>query len=74
MTKQVALLGDTQMKFETKISNLQTQIVRLDTEIMAAKAMKEASTKLGDSSSTLTENFDKLEKKIAMLTAEPWAN
>ena len=70
MTKQVALLGDTQMKFETKISNLQTKVVLLDTEIMAAKSMKEASAKLGNSSSTLTENFDELEKKIAMLTAE----
>lgn len=70
MTKQVALLGDTQKKFETRINNLQTQVTRLDTEIIAAKAMKEASTKLGDSGASLSENLDELDKKIATLSAE----
>jgi len=70
MTKQVAMLTDTQQKIETKVVNLQTQITRLDSEIAAAKAMKQASAAMGDANSTLSDNLNELEKKIATLSAD----
>ena len=36
----------------------------------AAKAMKQASSTMGDGSTTLTENLDELEKKLASLSAD----
>ena len=70
MTKQVAMLADTQQKIETKVTNLQAQIVRLDGEIAAAKAMKQASAAMGDANSTFSDNLDELEKKIATLSGD----
>lgn len=70
MTKQVAMLADTQQKIETKVVNLQAQIARLDGEIAAAKAMKHASASMGDANSTLSDNLNELEKKIATLSGD----
>ena len=70
MTKQVALLTETQQKIETKIVNLQTQVARLDSEIAAAKAMKQSSAAMGDASVSLADNLNELEKKIATLSGD----
>jgi len=70
MTKQVAMLADTQQKIETKVVNLQAQVARLDGEIAAAKSMKQASAAMGDANSSLTDNLDELEKKIATLSGD----
>ena len=70
MTKQVATLTETQQKIETKVVHLQTQIARLDGEIAAAKSMKQASAAMGDANSTLSDNLDELEKKIATLSGD----
>ena len=70
MSKQVAMLTKTQQGIEAKIANLQTQMAKLDSEIVAAKAMKQASAAMGDADSTLADNLDELEKKIATLSAD----
>ena len=70
MTKQVALLTKTQQGIEAKIASLQTQMAKLDSEIVAAKAMKQASAAMGDADSSLAENLDELERKIATLSAD----
>lgn len=70
MTKQVALLTETQQKIETKIATLQSQVARLDAEITAAKAMKQASAAMGDAGVSLADNLDELEKKIATLSGD----
>lgn len=70
MMKQVTMLTKTQQGIETKIVGLQSQMVRLDSEIVAAKAMKQASAAMGDPNSSLAENLDELERKIAMLSAD----
>lgn len=45
-------------------------MVKLDSEIVAAKAMKQASAAMGDPSSSLAENLDGLERKIATFSAD----
>jgi chromosome segregation ATPase len=70
MTKQVALLTETQQKIETKVANLQAQVARLDGEIAAAKAMKQASAAMGDAGVSLEDNLNELEKKIATLSGD----
>ncbi len=70
MTKQVVMLTKTQQGIETKIAGLQSQMVKLDSEIVAAKAMKQASAAMGDPNSSLAENLDELERKIATLSAD----
>jgi len=70
MTKQVALLTKTQQEIEAKIAGLQSQMVKLDSEIAAAKAMKQASAAMGDADSSLADNLAELERKIATLSAD----
>jgi type VII secretion effector (TIGR04197 family) len=70
MTKQVALLTKTQQGIETKIATLQSQMAKLDSEIVAAKAMKQSSAAMGDGDSSLAENLNELERKIAALSAD----
>ena len=70
MTKQVTLLTETQQKIETKVANLQAQVARLDGEIAAAKAMKQASAAMGDGGVSLEENLNELERKIAGLAGD----
>lgn len=70
MRKVVASISSKQQELETRITKLQTANSKLDAEIAAARAMKEASAKMGDGSSSLSDNLDELEKKIAVLTGD----
>jgi chromosome segregation ATPase len=83
MQKLVASLNKSQQGYESKIANLQSQIAKLEAEMTAAKALKEASASMGDKDATLTGNLEELEKKIATLStdvrvtlageSEPWS-
>jgi phage shock protein A len=70
MQKLVADLTKTQHGFDARIANLQSQVAKLDAEMTAAKALKQASATMGDGTSTLASNLDDLEKKIATLAAD----
>lgn len=66
----VATISKQQQELEARITKLQAANSMLDAEMAAAKAMKQASSTMGDGSTTLTENLDELEKKLASLSAD----
>ena len=70
MQQVVATLGKQQQALEHRLTSLQSQLTKLDTELMAARAMKEASAAMGDKDTTLAANLDNLESKIASLAAD----
>ena len=70
MQKVVATIAQQQQEFEARITKLQATNSQLDAELAAAKAMKQASSMMGDGSTTFTENLDELENKLASLSAD----
>jgi phage shock protein A len=70
MQKAVADLTKTQQTLEARLGSLQAQVAKLDAEIAAAKAMKEASGAMGGGEATLAANLDGLEEKVASLSAD----
>lgn len=70
MRKVVATISRQQQDLETKISKLQASNSRLDAEMEAAKAMKQASATMGDGNTSFSDNLDELEKKIATLSGD----
>lgn len=70
MQKVVADLTKQQQALETRLTSLQGQVAKLDAEMAAAKAMKEASASMGDQDATLAANLDSLEEKVASLSAD----
>ena len=70
MRNVVATIGKQQQELEARIAKLQAANSKLDAEMAAAKAMKQASAAMGDGNSTLTANLDELEKKIADLSGD----
>ena len=70
MRKVVADLSKQQQALETRLTNLQGQVAKLDAEMAAAKTMKEASASMGDKDATLAANLDSLEEKVASLSAD----
>ena len=70
MQQVVTTLGKQQQALEHRLTSLQSQLTKLDTEMMAARAMKEASAAMGDKDTTLAANLDNLEGKIASLAAD----
>ena len=70
MRNVVATIAKQQQELEARIAKLQAANSKLDAEMAAAKAMKQASAAMGDGNSTLTANLDELEKKIADLSGD----
>jgi chromosome segregation ATPase len=70
MQKTVADLSNKQQYYDTRISILQTSISKLDAEMLAANAIKDGAKAMGDENSTLSENLDELEKKIADISVD----
>jgi phage shock protein A len=70
MQNVVATISKQQQELEARITKLQAANSKLDAEMAAAKAMKQASATMGDGSTTLTENLDELERKLASLSAD----
>ena len=70
MQNVVATISRQQQELEARITNLQAANSKLDAELAAAKAMKQASSTMGDGSATLTDNLDELESKLASLSAD----
>ncbi len=70
MQKVVGDLTKQQQALETRLTSLQGQVAKLDAEMTAAKAMKEASAAMGAKDNTLAVNLDSLEEKIASLSAD----
>lgn len=70
MKKVVSDLTKQQQALETRLTNLQGQVAKLDAEMAAAKSMKEASAAMGGKDNTLATNLDNLEEKIASLSAD----
>lgn len=70
MRKVVATITKQQQELETRIAKLQAANSKLDGEMAAAKAMKDASARMGDTNSSLSENLDELERKIAALSGD----
>jgi len=70
MRKVVADLSKQQQALETRLTNLQGQVAKLDAEMAAAKAMKQASASMGDKDASLAANLDSLEEKVAGLSAD----
>lgn len=66
----VTTFSNRQQELETRISNLQSTNSKLDAEMAAVKAMKQASSTMGDGSMSLMENLDELEAKLASLSAD----
>ncbi len=70
MQKVVATIAKQQQELESRIGKLQAANSKLDSEMAAAKAMKQASASMGDANASLSDNLDELEKKIAVLSAD----
>lgn len=70
MRKVVADLTGQQQALEARLTNLQGQVAKLDAEMAAAKAMKQASASMGDKDASLAANLDSLEEKVASLSAD----
>ena len=70
MRKVVATISKKQEDLETRIVRLEAMHAKLDAEMVAARAMKKASAAMGDSGTTLGENLDELEKKMAVLSGD----
>lgn len=70
MQKVTTDLSKLQQSLEARLTRLQGQVVTLDAEMAAAKAMKEASASMGDKDATLAANLDGLEEKVAVLSAD----
>ena len=70
MKKLVATLAKRQDEFDTKITTLQASLVKVDAEMTAAKALKQASAAMGDKDSNMSSNLADLEQKIAALSAD----
>ena len=66
----VATISNRQQELEGRIAKLQATHSKLDAEMEAAKAMKQASSTMGDGSVPLMDNLDKLESKLASLSAD----
>ena len=66
----MATLAKQQQALETRLTSLQGQVAKLDAEMAAAKAMKEASASMGDKDATLAANLDNLEEKVACLSGD----
>jgi len=70
MQNVVATISKQQQELEARITKLQATNSKLDAEMAAAKAMKQASSTMGDGTMSLMENLDELEKKLASLSAD----
>lgn len=70
MRKVVTTIAKQQQELETRIAKLQAANSKLDAEMAAARAMKQASATMGDGNSTLSSNLDELEQKVAVLSAD----
>ncbi len=70
MKKVVADLSKQQHVLETRLTNLQAQVAKLDSEMAAAESMKEASAAMGGQDATLAANLDGLEEKVVTLSAD----
>jgi chromosome segregation ATPase len=70
MQKVVATITRQQQDLESRLTKLQAANSKLDSEMAAAKAMKQASATMGDANASLSDNLDELEKKIAVLSAD----
>jgi|GEM_PF-1166398 len=70
LKKIVVTLEKRQLDLKGKITRLEANMAEIDTQIAAAKAMKDASSSIGDSGATLDENIAKLEDKMAGLMAD----
>jgi phage shock protein A len=70
MRNVVATISKQQQELESRIAKLQAANSKLDAEMAAARAMKQASASMGDGNSTLTANLDELDQKIAALSAD----
>ena len=64
----MATIAKQQQELEARIGKLQAANSKLDAEMAAARAMKQASAAMGDG--TLTANLNELEKKIADLSRD----
>ena len=70
MQNVVATISKQQQELEARITKLQATNSKLDAEMAAAKAMKQASSTMGDGTMSLMENLDELEAKLASLSAD----
>lgn len=70
LQKVVTTFTNRQQELEVRISKLQSTNSKLDAEMAAAKAMKQASSTMGDGTMSLMENLDELENKLASLSAD----
>ncbi len=70
MQKVVATITRQQQDLESRLTKLQAANSKLDSEMAAAKAMKQASASMGDANASLSDNLDELEKKIAVLSGD----
>lgn len=70
MKKAVSATSNRQEEVEKRITTFQSAITSLESEMASALAMKQASAAIGDGNSSLTENLDELEKKIASLATD----
>lgn len=66
----VTTISNRQQELEGRIAKLQATNSKLDAEMAAAKAMKQASSTMGDGSVSLMENLDELENKLVSLGAD----
>ena len=70
MKKAVDATDARQQEVEIRITKFQAAISTLESEMESAVAMKQASSAMGDGNSSLSENLDELEKKIASLSSD----
>lgn len=70
MRSVVATITKKQEDLEARIVRLEATHAKLDAEMAAARSMKKASAAMGDTGSTLGENLDELEKKMAVLSGD----
>jgi phage shock protein A len=70
MRNVVATITKQQQELEGRIAKFQAANTKLEAEMAAAKAMKQASASMGDAGSSLHDNLDELDKKIATLSAD----
>jgi len=70
LKKVIIMLEKNQREYQSQVSRLEGQIAQIDVQMVAVRAMKDASASMGDGNATLAQNVAKLEDKVADLLAD----